>query len=162
MKQSKKTMAALAIVLLLAMATAAAASGVSGRMHGRRHGDGYGYGWGHGGGYGWGHMNGGPGGYGPGWDRECGPRGADGANGANNANRPEIPQNIRDKMAESEKLSIDLRSIMSGAEIDRDKALDTFRRQRALDGEIAEWFFTQRLEWLTANPGVRPAPQYRY
>jgi hypothetical protein len=159
MKQGKKTMAALAVVLLLAMATAAAASGVSGKMHGRRRGDGYG--WRHGGGYGWGHM--GPG-YGPERDRGCGPRGE---NRANRPDRAEIPQDIRDKMAESEKLSIDLRNIMSGTEIDRGRALDAFRRQRALDGEIAEWFFTQRLDRLaerterTENSGDIPAPRYR-
>lgn len=70
-----------------------------------------------------------------------------------------IPQNIRDKMTESEKLSIDIRNIMTTETIDRAKALETFRKQRALKDEISEWFFTQRIDWLIANPGVRLIPK---
>ncbi|MDR1914975.1 MAG: hypothetical protein LBQ58_00165 [Synergistaceae bacterium] len=144
MKNGKKLMAALAVVMLLAMASAAIASGES--HHGqnkdgwryekdRGHMDGRGPGMRdpirHGGGHGWGPGS------------------------------SEIPQNIRDKMADAEKLSIVLREMLDRSVIDRGRAMGTYRRHIALRNEIAEWFFERHLDRLTANPRTPGAPPYR-
>ncbi|MDR1472174.1 MAG: hypothetical protein LBS75_06590 [Synergistaceae bacterium] len=138
MRHGRKIAAALAAAVLIAMASSAAASG---RTHHRR----YGGEWWDGGGWVPGMMRGHISGGGrPGW-------------------RPggEVPRSIRDKMTASEKLSIDLRDLTSRTVIDRGKVLETFRKRRELRNEIAEWFFTQRLDWLIANPGgqLRPDPR---
>lgn len=69
----------------------------------------------------------------------------------------EMPQNIRDKQVEAEKLAIDLRAEMSKPQIDKAKALEIWKKKQALHGEISEWRFAQRLE-RAANRPATPAP----
>ncbi len=70
--------------------------------------------------------------------------------------RFEAPQAILDKQVEADKLRIDLQAEMNKPQIDRAKVLEIWKKHHVLRGEIAEWFFTQQLEWM----GNRPfAPQ---
>lgn len=140
----KKVLAAVTVVIVLSMAGSAMAYG--GRHHGRGPGYGQGPRWEQGGGYGYqgnGHH----------WQKGPGHRGAWDGPGRGNWNG-EVPQNIRDKMVAAEKLMVDLRAEMTRPQVDKAKALELWKQHRAVRGEIAEWFFTQRLEWA-AN---RPAP----
>ncbi len=71
----------------------------------------------------------------------------------------DIPQAIRDKQVEADKLRIDLRAELSRPEIDQAKALEVWKQHRALRNEIAEWFFTKRLERMASRPNeTMPAP----
>lgn len=64
----------------------------------------------------------------------------------------EIPQVIRDKQVEADKLRIDLGAELNKPQVDKAKALEIWKKHRALRGEISEWFFTQRLEQMTNRP----------
>lgn len=91
------------------------------------------------------------------------PRGARGGMGPAGWNI-EVPQEIRDKMTEADKLRIDLRAEMYKPQIDRAKATEIWKKHRALRGEISEWFFAQRLELAASQarqvqPVTPPAPQ---
>lgn len=75
----------------------------------------------------------------------------------------DIPQDIRDKQVEADKLRIDLRAELSKPQIDKAKALEIWKKHRALRNEISEWFFTQRLETMSNRPTApqpgTPTPQ---
>ena len=74
----------------------------------------------------------------------------DGANG-NMTNVPEIPQEIREKLAEAQKTAIDLRTELGKKPIDRDKALELHAKHSAIMQEVSDWRFKQRLDALTAR-----------
>lgn len=135
MKNGKKVLAMLTMVMVLAAAGTALAYG--GRHHGGR-------------------------GYGMGMDGYCygyGPQGGPARPGERGpAWGFDVPQNIRDKQAEAQKLMIDLRTEMYKQPVDKDKALELFRKHRALQNELSEWFFTQRLDAI-AKGAVPATPQ---
>lgn len=67
----------------------------------------------------------------------------------------DVPQEMRDKMVEAEKLKIDLRAEMSKLQVDKAKAMEIWKKHRALKNEIAEWSFAQRLEQMPV-PQIQP------
>ena len=149
-KSTRKWMALFTVAAVLAISGSAFAYG--GKHH---YGKSYGYvpAWGPGGTPcpGW-HQ-------GPGYGRmqPGGPR-FDGPTPPHERN-VDIPQAIRDKQVEADKLRIDLRAELSKPQIDKAKALETWKKHRALRDEIAEWFFTQRMEWLANRPNeAAPTP----
>ena len=58
----------------------------------------------------------------------------------------EMPENIKSKIVELEKLRIDLRAILSSEKVDKAKALETFEAIQKLENEIKTWKFVTRLE----------------
>lgn len=146
----KKVLAVLTVVAVLSLAGSAMA--YEGRHHGR--GPGSGQNWQQGGGPCWqgdGHR----------WHRGPGPR--DGGfdrmgPGAHRNWNADVPENIRNKMVEAEKLMIDLRDEMSKPQIDKARALEVWKQHRALRNDISEWFFTQRLEQATNRPATPVQP----
>ena len=71
-----------------------------------------------------------------------------------------MPQDIRDKMAESQKIGVDLRMELSkpGSSIDKNKAIELYRKQKALRDEVSEWCFMQRLEMIMNPPAPAAVP----
>ena len=67
------------------------------------------------------------------------------------ANVPEIPQEIRDKLAEARKTAIDLRNELDKDPVNRDKALELHAKHGALMQEVSDWRFQQRLDALIAR-----------
>ena len=68
---------------------------------------------------------------------------------ADRVNAREIPQEIREKWAEAQKISIDLRTELGRDSVDRDRALELHAKRRAIMQEISDWRFMQRLDRLT-------------
>ena len=60
--------------------------------------------------------------------------------------RKNMPQNIKDKIAESRKLMIDMRSEMDKAQINRAKVMELRAKSVKLRQEVSDWFFTQKLD----------------
>lgn len=58
----------------------------------------------------------------------------------------EMPENIKSKIVELEKLRIDLRAILSSEKVDKVKALENFEAIQKLENEIQTWKFVTRLE----------------
>lgn len=171
MKHGKKIAAMLAVVAIMAFSGSAIAYG--GKYHGKGQ-----WGWNHGrqmmgpGGQGfcqgWSGGGYGPGGQGgPGfcqggqWSGQGGPKYFKGSGGFKGGQRFggnfNIPQEIRDKMTEADKLRIDLRAEMTRDKPDKARALEAWKKHRALRNEIAEWMFNQRLEYAL-NPPAPSAP----
>ena len=73
-------------------------------------------------------------------------------------NVSEVPQEIRDKWVEAQKINIDLRAELAKKPEDRDKekALELYTKRCALMQELGEWHFKQRLD-APLNP--KPAPK---
>ncbi|MDR1621047.1 MAG: hypothetical protein LBS00_01590 [Synergistaceae bacterium] len=63
----------------------------------------------------------------------------------------DVPQEIREKWAEAQKIKIDLRTELGKTTIDRAKALELHAKHRALVQEISDWRFLQRLNALGAT-----------
>jgi DNA-directed RNA polymerase specialized sigma subunit len=83
-----------------------------------------------------------------GWgDREFGHR-----KNAIRMNSREIPQELREKLAEAKKTAIDLRTELARKPIDREKALELHRKHAALVQEFREWRFNKMLDSITAQP----------
>jgi len=70
---------------------------------------------------------------------------------ADRMNVNEIPQEIREKFAEAQKIMIDLRTELGKNPIDREKALELHSKHRALMQEICDWRFTQMLDARTSR-----------
>ena len=81
----------------------------------------------------------------------CGMIGGYGQYGGNRTNVPEVPQEIREKLAEAQKTAIDLRTELGKNPIDRDKALELHAKHRAIMQDISDWHFNQRLDALIAR-----------
>jgi len=64
-------------------------------------------------------------------------------------NISEAPQEIQEKWAEAQRISIDMRLELGRETIDRDKVLELRQQRRALMQEISDWRFMQRLDALT-------------
>jgi hypothetical protein len=58
----------------------------------------------------------------------------------------ELPPEIQEKRTEARRLMTELRAEMEKRPIDRETAIDLFRKQQALRNEIREWFFIERLD----------------
>jgi hypothetical protein len=58
----------------------------------------------------------------------------------------DLPQEIRDKLAQAEKIGDELRSELGQTPINKDRALALYRQHRDIKNEVGEWFFLQRLE----------------
>jgi hypothetical protein len=56
------------------------------------------------------------------------------------------PQELQDKRTEALKIMGDLRAELSKTPVDRERALELYRKHRAIRNEIGEWFFLQRLD----------------
>jgi len=63
----------------------------------------------------------------------------------------EVPQEIREKWAEAQKIMIDLRMELGRNPINREKALELHAKHRALMQEIHDWRFAQQLDALTTR-----------
>ena len=61
-------------------------------------------------------------------------------------NAVDMPEALRAKAVEMEKLHVDLRDVLSRTPIDRDKALELHGRIVQIHQEIGAWRFAQRLE----------------
>ena len=83
--------------------------------------------------------------------RPHGGRGFGQRNNADGVKTPEIPQEIREKLAEAQKTAIDLRTELGKNPIDRDKALELHAKRRAIMQDISDWCFKQRLDALIAR-----------
>ena len=66
-------------------------------------------------------------------------------------NVPVIPQEIKDKWAEIQKTSIDLRTELGKTPLNREKALELHAKRSSLMQEISNWHFQQRLNLLEAK-----------
>lgn len=60
--------------------------------------------------------------------------------------RKNMPQAIKDKVAESQKLMIDMRSEMGKAPINRARIMQLREKNVKLRQEISDWAFSQRLD----------------
>ena len=60
----------------------------------------------------------------------------------------EIPQEIRDKQAEMQKLSIDMRAEMGKNPVDRAKAEELYTKRVALRDELSSWRMKQKLDMI--------------
>jgi DNA-directed RNA polymerase specialized sigma subunit len=63
----------------------------------------------------------------------------------------QVPQEIREKWAEAQKVAIDLRTELGRNPVNRDRALGLRAQHRAIMQEISDWRFTQMLDALTAR-----------
>lgn len=79
---------------------------------------------------------------------------------------PDMPQEIRAKVAELAKLRIDLEEAMTARPLNREKALEVHAKMQKLEQEIGAWRFAQRLDRMEAmqkqrelNKNVPPATQ---
>ena len=59
---------------------------------------------------------------------------------------PDMPKEIREKVAEYEKLKIDMKEILFDKNIDKGKALEIHKKMQKLENEIGDWKFEKRLE----------------
>ncbi|MDR1943244.1 MAG: hypothetical protein LBQ19_00315 [Synergistaceae bacterium] len=66
----------------------------------------------------------------------------------------EAPQEIIAKRSEAIGILTELRSEMSKKPINRERALELYRKHRTLKSEIEEWFFLKRLDNI--SQGVTP------
>ena len=78
---------------------------------------------------------------------------------------PDMPEEVKAKVVEAEKLKVDLRALMSEKTIDKAKALEVFGKLKAAEQEVELWKFSKRLEAIEAfrtqrelNKNVPPAP----
>lgn len=60
--------------------------------------------------------------------------------------RKNMPQNIKDKITESRKIMIDMRSEMGKTPINRAKIMQLRDKNVKLRQEISDWFFSQKLD----------------
>ncbi len=60
--------------------------------------------------------------------------------------RKNMPQTIKDKIAESQKLMIDMRAEMEKSPIDRARIMRLREKNVKLRQEISDWTFSQRLD----------------
>jgi len=70
---------------------------------------------------------------------------------ADRMNAREIPQEIREKWAEAQKIAIDLRLELGRIPVDRARALELRAQHRAIVNEISDWHFIHRLDLLTTR-----------
>ena len=125
--------------LLVAMLTMSVAGTASARGWGGRGRGGFGGGWG--GGYGYGDCCGGMFyGGGPYGGRGYGPRDGRGY-------VYEAPQEIREKLAEAQKVAIDLRLEFDKQPINRGKVSELREKHRAIMQEVSDWRFNNRLDF---------------
>ncbi|MDR3254207.1 MAG: hypothetical protein LBT31_01395 [Synergistaceae bacterium] len=66
----------------------------------------------------------------------------------------EITPEIQEKRTEAKRISSELRAELEKNPVDREKALDLYRKSAALRNEIGEWFFIQRLDKISNNAGL--------
>lgn len=59
---------------------------------------------------------------------------------------PDMPPEIREKVAELAKLRVDLEEAMTAEPLNKEKALDTHAKMQKLRNEIARWRFEKKLE----------------
>ena len=82
---------------------------------------------------------------------------------------PDMPKEIREKVAELEKLKIDLEEALTSNPINKAKALEVHAKMQKIENEIDAWRFAQKLERIEEmriqrelNKNVKPqapAPQ---
>jgi hypothetical protein len=63
----------------------------------------------------------------------------------------QVPQEIKDKWAEADKLAVDLRLELGKNPINRGKVLELRAKRRALKQEISDWHFNEKLNALEAK-----------
>ena len=78
---------------------------------------------------------------------------------------PDMPEEIKAKVVEAEKLKVDLEAAMSARPIDKAKAMEFFGQLQKAKQEIEAWKFSKKLDGIEAfrkqlelNRNVPPAP----
>lgn len=71
---------------------------------------------------------------------------------------PNMPQEIRDKVVELEKLRIDLDEALTSRPINKAKALEVHAKMQAVRNDIAAWRFERKLERLEKKAKSEPLP----
>lgn len=59
---------------------------------------------------------------------------------------PDMPKEIREKVAELAKLRIDLDEVLTDKTLNREKAFEIHKKMQKLENEINDWRFERRLE----------------
>ena len=71
---------------------------------------------------------------------------------------PNMPQEIRNKVVELEKLRIDLDEALSSNPINKAKALEVHAKMQAVRNDLAAWRFERKLERLEKKAKSEPLP----
>ncbi len=71
---------------------------------------------------------------------------------------PNMPQEIRDKVVELEKLKIDLDEALTKRPINKAKAIEVHAKMQAVRNDLAAWRFERKLERLEKKAKSEPLP----
>ena len=71
---------------------------------------------------------------------------------------PNMPQEIRDKVVELEKLKIDLDEALTSKPLNKAKAIEVHAKMQTVRNDIAAWRFERKLERLEKKAKSKPLP----
>ncbi|MBQ6772798.1 MAG: hypothetical protein IJP48_01925 [Synergistaceae bacterium] len=71
---------------------------------------------------------------------------------------PDMPQEIRAKAVELEKLKIDLEEALTSKPVNKAKALEVHKKMQTLKNDLDDWRFERKLEFIEKRADSKPTP----